>query len=116
MESMKLWFAAPSVSVAGSRPGQLPAYPAPSRTVSEPPDFDPVLVVGLLPEEPQPARTTAATVATMTADARGADSHALRRRHILGLTSMLPLIRCSRYGQAPAPAALTWLPGMRGLL
>ena len=81
-------FAAPSVSVAGSSPGQEPAKLSPSRTVSEPPclgaELEGVELEGF--DDPQPARMTATTVARMTDDNRRADGRALRLKHVLGLT------------------------------
>jgi len=89
-------FAAPSVSVAGSSPGQVPAKLSPSSTVSDPP------LLGELPDmggelllDPQPARMTATTVAMMTDDIRKADGLPLRLGYSSGLTS------CSRYRDTP---------------
>src|SRR5215469_4986205 len=106
-------FAAPSVSVAGSRPGQLPANPCPSSTVSDPPCLGALLapeLVLLLVDLPHAARLTAKAVATRTDDNRRADFLVLGLKEILGVTSMLPLKRCSCSGQA---AALPCYPACR---
>src|SRR5262252_8319085 len=105
-------FAAPSVSVAGSRPGQLPANPCPSSTVSDPPCLGALLapVLLLLLDLPHAARLTARAVATRTDDNRRADFLVLGLKEILGVTSMLPLLRCSCCGQA---AALPCCPACR---
>jgi len=99
--------AAPSVSVAGSRPGQDPAKLAPSSTVSDPPCFGAPLalaevVLVLVLDDPHAARPTATTAARQTDAARPAGRLILRLTNVLGLTSLLPPIEMLRYGQAAA--------------
>jgi hypothetical protein len=80
-------FAAPSVSVAGSRPGQEPAKLSPSRTVRDPPACGVVeLEVEDGVDDPQPARAIAVAAATTIDDSRKAVFSLASRLKDLGIT------------------------------